>query len=84
MFELALAAATVLILVRSIYRCAELAGGFRGKLANEEAPFMVFEGVMMILACLALTIWHPGWVMKSHWRRTADVAESVSLGRVGS
>jgi hypothetical protein len=83
-FELALAGATVLILVRSIYRCAELAGGFRGKLANEETPFMIFEGVMMILACLALTIWHPGWVMKSRWSRSADVVESLNLGRVSS
>jgi hypothetical protein len=70
-FELALVAATVFILVRSIYRCAELAGGFRGKLANEEAPFMVLEGVMIILACLCLTVWHPGWVLKNGWGQAA-------------
>ena len=76
-FELALAAATVFIIVRSIYRCAELAGGFRGRLANEEVPFMVLEGVMIILACLCLTVWHPGRVMRSNWWRIADGAKDV-------
>ncbi|KAG9234780.1 RTA1 like protein-domain-containing protein [Amylocarpus encephaloides] len=63
-FELGPAAATVLILVRSIYRYAELAEGFKGRLANGETPLMIFEGVMMILACLCLTILHPGWVLR--------------------
>lgn len=76
-FELALAVVTILILVRSSYRCAELAGGFRGKLANEEAPFMVFEGVMMLLTCLCLTVWHPGWVMKGRWGRTTGKAQDI-------
>lgn len=73
-FELALVAATVFVLVRSIYRCAELAGGFRGRLANEEVPFMVLEGVMVILACLCLTVWHPGWVLSRNWGQIPDGA----------
>jgi len=76
-FELALVVATVFILVRSIYRCAELAGGFHGKLANEEIPFMVLEGAMMILACFGLTAMHPGWVLENGWDRTANRTEGT-------
>lgn len=76
-FELALVAATVLIIVRSIYRCAELAGGFRGDLANEEVPFMILEGAMIVLACVCLTVWHPGWVLKGEWMNVAERAKGV-------
>lgn len=38
---------------------------------------MVFEGVMMLLACLCLTFWHPGWVMKGGWGRTAGRAQDA-------
>lgn len=76
-FEIALVAATVFIIVRSTYRCAELAGGFRGKLANEEAPFMILEGVMIILACLCLTVCHPGWALRGDWRRTGEKTENL-------
>lgn len=76
-FEAALLAATVFIIVRSIYRCAELAGGFRGKLANEEAPFVILEGVMIIHACFCLTACHPGWTLRGNWRRSREKAENV-------
>jgi hypothetical protein len=82
-FELSLVAATVFILVRSIYRCAELAGGFRGKLANEEVPFMLLEGMMMAVACLCLTIWHPGWVMKNGWNRNSERGQDVEISLIG-
>lgn len=85
-FELALVASTVFILVRSIFRCAELADGFNGKLANEEVPFMVLEGAMVILACLCLTVWHPGWVMRGVWGQSGvrlgseEGSELISIG----
>jgi hypothetical protein len=66
-FQWALLAATILIFVRSIYRVAELWDGFNGKLANEEATFMVFEGPMIILAVAALTVLHPGRVFADLW-----------------
>lgn len=69
MWELALTVATVAILVRSLFRCVELKDGFGGKLANEEVPFMILEGGMISIAAIALTIWHPGWVLgKGKWR----------------
>lgn len=39
---------------------AELSGGFGGHLANDEVSYMILEGVMIIIASLALTIMHPG------------------------
>ncbi|KAF2813054.1 putative RTA1 domain protein [Mytilinidion resinicola] len=63
----ALAAATVFIIVRSIFRVAELWGGFNGSLANNEAMFMVFEGAMLVIACSALTVGHPGVCFDGHW-----------------
>lgn len=45
--NLALATATLLIMVRSIYRLAELSGGFRSKLFTEDEPtFLTLEGGM--------------------------------------
>lgn len=59
----ALAIATFFIFVRSVFRTAELQGGFNGKLANQQITFMVLEGVMIILATTVLTAWHPGVVI---------------------
>ncbi|GAB1311379.1 phospholipid-translocating ATPase rsb1 [Madurella fahalii] len=62
-FIVAVFLAGVFIFVRSVFRCAELSGGFHGPLANEEATFMVLEGTMIILACILLTAFHPGLIV---------------------
>lgn len=62
-FVVAIFAASVFIFVRSVFRCAELSGGFGGPLANQEITFMVLEGCMITLACTLLTILHPGLVV---------------------
>ncbi|OCL04568.1 RTA1-domain-containing protein [Glonium stellatum] len=66
-FQWSLAIATVLIFVRSVYRVAELAEGFSGSIANEQAPFMIFEGPMIIIAVALLTWYHPGRVFHELW-----------------
>lgn len=76
-FVVALAAATVLILVRSSYRLAELQDGFNGKLANDEVTFMILEGPMIIIACFLLTVTHPGLVFRGAWSME-DFARSAS------
>ncbi len=63
----ALALATLTIFVRSVFRCAELRGGFKGKLAQQQVTFMILEGAMIVIAVGLLTIWHPGWVFKEKW-----------------
>ncbi|TGO77654.1 hypothetical protein BELL_0096g00040 [Botrytis elliptica] len=65
-----LTVATVLILIRSIFRVAELAKGFQSRLANEEIPFMILEGAVMISATTIMTIFHPGLIIKGKWKES--------------
>ena len=72
----ALALATVLIEVRSIFRVAELSGGFKGRLWNDETLFLVLDGAMVAAAALLMTIFHPARAFGDApvWRRAADKA----------
>lgn len=86
-FLLGLAAATLLIIIRSVFRCAELSEGFDGNLANDEITYMVLEGAMIAGAVIALTVFHPGWVWKGQWgdavwsvrSKTSNKAESKGI-----
>jgi hypothetical protein len=67
----AFAIAIFFILVRSLFRVAELAHGFSGKLANDQITFMVLEGGMMILATLFLTAFSPGrFLGRDEWKNS--------------
>ncbi|KAL5358591.1 RTA1 like protein-domain-containing protein [Aspergillus floccosus] len=65
--NLGLGIATFLIFIRSIFRTAELNGGFSSDLANDEIAFMILEGASMVVACGCLSIFHPGLSLKGHW-----------------
>ncbi|KAL4772357.1 RTA1 like protein-domain-containing protein [Aspergillus nidulans var. acristatus] len=69
--------ATLLIFIRSIFRVAELNGGFGSELANDEVAFMILEGAMMVIACGWMSLFHPGlclrrgdWKDPSSWALT--------------
>ncbi|EAQ86735.1 hypothetical protein CHGG_07988 [Chaetomium globosum CBS 148.51] len=89
-FLVAMLLTGVFIFVRSVFRCAELSEGFNGPLANDEVTFMVLEGTMIALACILLTVFHPGLVVggetwlaagwKAAKRRAAADAEKVRPG----
>jgi hypothetical protein len=64
---LALGVATLTIIIRSVFRCAELSGGFNGPLANNEITFMILEGAMISVAVISITVFHPGWVWQGQW-----------------
>jgi len=67
-FLVGLFTATITIMVRSIYRCIELWGGFSGALfADHEVTFMILEPTMIIIACLLLTGLHPAWCFQGTW-----------------
>ncbi|KAJ9605136.1 Envelope glycoprotein gp160 [Cladophialophora chaetospira] len=68
-FIWALAIAITAILIRCSFRVAELSEGFKGELANDEALFIVFESVMMVICVCALTIAHPGVTLGAHWNK---------------
>jgi hypothetical protein len=65
--DTAWALATIFILTRSCFRVAELAKGFGGKLANQQVPFMILEGAMIVLATATMTIYHPGHAFGDKW-----------------
>ncbi|KAE8354034.1 RTA1 like protein-domain-containing protein [Aspergillus coremiiformis] len=52
--------AYVTVLIRCIYRIPEMAGGWGNPLMKKEAEFLVLDGMMIALAVLALTVFHPG------------------------
>jgi hypothetical protein len=65
----ALPIATICIFIRSCFRVAELSGGFHGKLANQQITFMILEGAMIIIACILLTVLHPGFSFQGEWQK---------------
>jgi len=60
-FLVALTLATICIFWRSVYRVVELSEGWTGQLIRRQWLFVGFEGVMVIVACLALNIFHPAF-----------------------
>ncbi|KFY45245.1 hypothetical protein V494_01063 [Pseudogymnoascus sp. VKM F-4513 (FW-928)] len=86
-FLWSLGSATVLILIRSIYRVAEMAGGYDGKLMKDEITFLVFEGILIVVAVLLLLVFHPGAVMDGFGgavkSRRSDKTQWDSLGEDG-
>jgi hypothetical protein len=62
-FIAALAIATVCIFVRSVYRVAELSEGWMGYLIKQQGLFIGLEGVMVLVAVLALNFFHPAFCL---------------------
>lgn len=60
----ALALATVCIFWRSVYRVAELSGGWDGPLMGDQGMFIGFEGVLIVVACLGLNVFHPSFCFR--------------------
>lgn len=56
--------ATICIFWRSVYRVVELGEGWQGNLIRHQWLFVGFEGVMVIVACLALNTFHPSIMFK--------------------
>ncbi|KAI0057327.1 RTA1-domain-containing protein [Artomyces pyxidatus] len=54
---------TICILIRSVYRTIELAGGWTGKIIHTQVLFNVLDGAMICLAMYTLNIFHPGLLL---------------------
>ncbi|KAH6654763.1 RTA1 like protein-domain-containing protein [Truncatella angustata] len=67
LFLCSLFIATTLLFIRTVFRSVELSEGFSGKLANNEVQFMILDGVMVILATMCITVWHPGYGFQKRW-----------------
>ncbi|KAL8936617.1 MAG: hypothetical protein Q9216_004832 [Gyalolechia sp. 2 TL-2023] len=47
--------------IRCTYRIAELAGGWGNDIMQNEVEFIILEGVMIVIAVMAVTAFHPGF-----------------------
>ncbi|KAL3292859.1 RTA1-domain-containing protein [Colletotrichum asianum] len=54
------AAAFIVIFIRCIYRLPEMAGDWGNPLMRKEEEFIVLDGMMIAIACLLMSIAHPG------------------------
>ncbi|KAL3457023.1 RTA1 like protein-domain-containing protein [Aspergillus heterothallicus] len=54
---------------RCVYRIAEMGGGWRNHIMQDETGFIVLESVMCAIAVIALSITHPGYFFP-HMRRS--------------
>ncbi|KAL2861187.1 RTA1 domain-containing protein [Aspergillus lucknowensis] len=77
----ALSVATLVIFVRSVFRCAELSEGFDGHLANDEITFMILEATMISISVICLTLFHPGLVWKAQWHQAVWHTRSKGTDR---
>ncbi|KAL4808080.1 RTA1 like protein-domain-containing protein [Aspergillus unguis] len=53
------------VLIRCIYRIPEMAGGWGNPLMRKESEFLVLDGMMIALAILSLTVFHPSFFLPS-------------------
>ena len=66
LFVAAVAIAFTTTLVRCVYRMPEMAGltpddrGWGNKLMRKEKEFLLLDGMMIAIACVLLTVFHPG------------------------
>lgn len=59
-FAAAVIVAYIAVLIRCIYRIPELAGGYRNAVYLNQTDFIVLDGVMIAVATILLTVFHPG------------------------
>lgn len=60
-FLAGLSLAFVTVFTRCLYRIAEMADGWANPIMRDKAGFIALEGFMIVIAVLAMTIFHPWW-----------------------
>ncbi|UKZ62411.1 uncharacterized protein TrAtP1_003661 [Trichoderma atroviride] len=64
--------ATFLLLGHTIYRIFEMIGGIDGTLFQSEPAFIIMDALVPFLACVLLTVAHPGAAFGSSWASTSS------------
>lgn len=86
-FAVAVAVAYVCILIRCIYRVAEMAGGWGNKIMQDEPSFIVLEGFMILIAVGILAGFQPGFffpqMANGRKQRLAAEAEALAVAGAG-
>ncbi|KAF2032118.1 RTA1-domain-containing protein [Setomelanomma holmii] len=60
-FGFVVALAYITVLIRCIYRLPEMAGGWGNALMRNEREFLLLDGMMVAIACVVLTVFHPAY-----------------------
>ncbi|KAI1804175.1 RTA1-domain-containing protein [Daldinia bambusicola] len=71
-FCYAVAGAYAGILIRCIYRIAEMAGGWGNKIMQDEPSFVVLEGFCIVIPVILLTVFPPGFLFPDMTEREAQ------------
>lgn len=80
-FLAALTAAYVAVLIRCVYRVAEMSQGWGSELMRDEIAFNVLDPAMCILATLVLNAFHPGLCFEG---RVANPPPEEKVADLGS
>ena len=64
LFGSAIVLSFLVIFTRCVFRIAEMADGWANPIMQDEVDFIVLDGVMVSIASLCLTIFHPGLFFK--------------------
>ena len=77
----ALTLATICVFWRSVYRVVELGEGWTGNLIRKQNLFIAFEGVMVIVAVLALNVFHPAFCFTAGMEGAGGVGSGMKARR---
>ncbi|KAF8862242.1 RTA1-domain-containing protein [Acephala macrosclerotiorum] len=64
---IAIAVAYIAIEIRCLYRIAEMAGGWRNPIMQDQVAFIILDGVMCVIAVVALNVFHPGFLFEQSY-----------------
>lgn len=67
------------ILLRCIYRIAEMSGGWANPIMQDQVSFIVCDGVLCLVATAVLNVFHPGFLFKESYATI-----KMEKGRVGT
>ncbi|KAI0164311.1 RTA1 like protein-domain-containing protein [Hypoxylon sp. FL1284] len=70
-FLLAFSFATILLTIRTAFRIIAIAEGYESSIAQSETLLLVLDGLMVLLAILALLVFFPGRILGSSWSQTS-------------
>ncbi|KAL7804700.1 RTA1 like domain-containing protein [Trichoderma aethiopicum] len=84
-FRYAISVAFFVILIRCIYRIAEMAGGWGNKIMQDQASFLVLDSTLIFIASFLLTFFHPGIYFPAmrRDRQKARLSAAASGGAAG-
>ncbi|KAL6886759.1 RTA1 like domain-containing protein [Trichoderma evansii] len=77
-FLYVLYAASIIIMVRSVFRVAEFASGFSGPLQSSEAYIYIFDATLMFITSGLFIFWHPGSIVVPESKGSIPLSDNVS------